>query len=76
MNLVATGPVVPPLASGPWQGTQNVTNRSRPTAMDASDAFTGFGRLAASSRCSFGMISSPPRGTTPVGIGERRARPA
>src|SRR5213593_4162822 len=73
MNFVATGPVVPPLASGPWQGTQNVVNRSRPIAIDASDALTGFGRLGATSRCSFGMISSPPRGTTPAGIENTRS---
>src|SRR5215470_17908044 len=73
MNFVATGPVVPPLASGPWHGTQYVTNRSRAMATDASDILTGFGFLAARSRCSFGMTSSPPRGTTPVGIGNERS---
>src|SRR5258705_6053516 len=73
MNLAATGPVVPPLASGPWHGTQYVVNRSRPIAIDASDVCTGFGRLAARSRCSFGMISSPPRGTRPVGMGNERS---
>src|SRR5262245_9340323 len=73
MNLAATGPVVPPLASEPWHGTQYVANRSRPMAIDTSDVFTGFGFLAARSRCSFGMISSPPRGTTPAGIGNERS---
>src|SRR5262245_62853757 len=73
MNLVATGPVVPPLASAPWHGTQYVAYRSRPMAIDASDIFTGFGFLAATSRCSFGMTISPPRGTTPAGIGNERS---
>src|SRR5262252_6814578 len=73
MNLAATGPVVPPLASAPWHGTQYVANRSRPMAIDASDVFTGFGFLAATSRCSFGMTISPPRGTTPAGIGNERS---
>src|SRR5258705_2366700 len=73
MNLAATGPVVPPLASGPWHGTQYVANRSRPIAMDASDVFIGFGSLAARSPCSLGMISSPPRGTRPVGMGNERS---
>src|SRR2546428_6644907 len=73
MNFVATRPVIPPLASGPWHGTQNVTYRSRPIAMDASVALTGFGRLAATSRWSFGTINSPSRGTTPGGIGNTRS---
>src|SRR2546426_12300607 len=73
MNFVATGPVVPPLASDPWHGTQNVTYRSRPIAMDVSVILTGFGRLAATSRWSFGTINSPSRGTTPGGIGNTRS---
>src|SRR2546426_3764037 len=73
MNLVATSPVIPPLPSGPWHGTQNVAKRSLPIATEDSDAFTGFGRLAATSRCSRGMMSSPPRGTTPAGIENTRS---
>src|SRR5438067_562170 len=73
MNFVATGPVTPPLASGPWQGTQKVTQRSRPSAIDAADARTGFGCFAATSRCSLGRTRSPPRGTTPAGIRKTRS---
>src|SRR3989442_1114806 len=73
MNFVATGPLVPPFASGPWHGTQNVGKRSRPTATDASEALIGFGCLAATSRCSLGRIRSPPRGTTPAGIVNTRS---
>src|SRR5205809_4986235 len=66
MNFVATGPVTPPLASGPWHSTQNVPKRARPRAIDSGDAFTGFGTFAATSRCSLGITASAPRGTTPA----------
>src|SRR5215831_11009294 len=68
MNLVATGPVVPPLASGPWQGVQNVLKFWRPDAIEASVGLIGLGSRAASSRCSLGMIATAPRGITPAGI--------
>src|SRR5439155_19494123 len=73
MNFVATGPVVPPFPSGPWHGTQKVAKRSLPIATEASETLTGLGCLAATSRCSLGMIRLPPRGTTPGGIVNMRS---
>src|SRR5438045_3108318 len=73
MNLVATGPVTPPLASEPWHGTQNVVYCCLPMASDESVALIGLGCLAATSRCSLGMIGRVPRGTTPVGIAKTRS---